>query len=56
MTIDGTTRLSTPIVKRALPPGTHTLELYNPDNQLRQTLVIHIRSGATVLHRVTWGE
>ena len=56
VTIDGTTRLSTPIVKRALSPGTHTLELYNPDNQLRQTLVVRIRSGATVLHRVTWGE
>lgn len=56
VTVDGQQSWTTPIVKRALPPGKHTLKLYNPDNQLTQILVIRIRSGQTLERHVTWGK
>ena len=38
---------TTPLYKLALPPGTHTLTLENPDQGIKQTYTVNIRSGET---------
>ncbi len=38
---------TTPIVKLSLPPGSHTLSLENPDQGVKQSLTVVIKSGET---------
>jgi tRNA A-37 threonylcarbamoyl transferase component Bud32 len=50
---EGATQLgSTPLVHVALPAGTHTLMLDNPDQKIHQTYSITVKAGETVTKRL----
>jgi len=56
VTIDGRTKAQTPLMTRALSPGSHEVVLFNPDNQLTQTLRVQVTAGETTTRHVKWGD
>jgi len=43
---------TTPIIRAPLPPGSHTLTLENPDDGIKQSFTVTIKSGETVNKRL----
>jgi hypothetical protein len=54
VTVDGEYLGNTPLVRAALPPGSHEVTFENTAEQLRQTTTITTRSGETVSKRLAF--
>lgn len=54
VTVNGRTLGTTPLVKSALPAGTYTVVLENPDEKISERVTVTIKSGETVSKRLAF--
>jgi serine/threonine-protein kinase len=48
VTLDGKRIGNTPLLDLKVPPGTHVVELHNPEQRLKKKLTVRVRAGQTV--------
>jgi len=56
VSVDGRPVGSTPVVRVSLPPGTHTVVMENPGENVRESTTVTIKSGETVSKRLAFDK